>query len=129
MACSKGCSNRREARQEQADEEAANEGVKYTTADGGEVPNLGEQDLTIHTSEGHHCGLKFQVADIQKPLLSVTQLTAAGNEVQFGKNGGWIVHATSGRKIWFGRKSGVYVLKVWVDQIGEAMKPGFPGPV
>jgi len=95
---------------------AAKEGVKYTAADGGEIPNLGEQEMSVYTEEGHQCGMKFQVADVQKPLLSVGQVSAAGNVVEFFKTWGRIVHKDTGRTISFKKKGGVYVLKLWVDQ-------------
>ena len=94
--------------------QAAKDGVQYTTADGGRIPNLGEQQLDVFTKEGHECGLKFQVADVRKPLLAVTQLTAAGNEVHLQKDGGRIVNRNTGRTINFIRKDDVYVLGMWV---------------
>ena len=68
--------------------EAALQGINYVTADGGEVPNEGEQGVNVLTREGHVCDMTWQVADIQKPLLAVAALTRTGHEVRFRANGG-----------------------------------------
>ena len=61
--------------------EAKKNGVRYMTADGNEIPNLGELDLPFRTLEGHKCGIKFQMADVKRPFSSVTSLTTNGNRV------------------------------------------------
>ena len=42
--------------------------VKYMTADGNELPDLGTKQVPFRTREGHDCGVKWQVADIKRPL-------------------------------------------------------------
>ena len=79
--------------------EAAKRGVHYLTADGGRVPNLGEMRVRFITKEQHKTSVNFQVADIQKPILSVGALAAAGNEVVFTKWGGTITNTRSKRKL------------------------------
>ena len=98
---------------------AAAAGVSYVTADGGEVPNEGEQDVNMMTKEGHMCGMTWQVADIQKPLLAVTALTKTGHEVRFRQSDGEIVHTATGRTIKFQRKGGLYVLTLWMKTRDE----------
>jgi len=99
---------------------AARAGVRYLAADGGTLPNLGEQRVHVRTKEGHECGLTFQVADVQKPLIAVAQLTRAGNEVTMGDAGGKVTHRRTGRTIEFHKRNGVYMLDLWV-------KPGPEG--
>ena len=94
--------------------EARKNGVKYMTADGNEIPNLGELDVPFRTYEGHKCGIKFQLADVKRPLLSVTALTAKGNRVSFHSTGGTIVSQDGKQKIDFKKQQGVYVLEVYV---------------
>ena len=84
------------------------------TADGNEIPNLGELDLAFRTKEGHRCGIKFQVADVRRALLSVPSLTASGHEVTFEKGGGTIIHPEGKKTIQFRRQGGVYVLDMFV---------------
>ena len=93
---------------------ARKNGVIYSTADGGELPNLGEQQLSFRTHEGHNCGVTFQVADVKRPLLSVTALTSKGNRVSFDSSGGTITNASGDRVIRFNRRRGVYILDIYV---------------
>ena len=95
--------------------QAARDGVTYTAADGGEIPNLGEQSIPFCTAEGHECQVTFQVADVQRPLMSVSALTARGNRVSFNGNGGVIFNAKGDNMIRFQRRRGVYVLDVKVS--------------
>ena len=84
------------------------------TADGGEVPNLGEMPVNMVTREGHLCDMTWQVADIKKPLLAVAALTKTGHEVRFRKADGEIVHTATGKTIHFQKKGGLYVLTLWM---------------
>ena len=56
----------------------------------------------------------FQVAEVQKPILSVSTLTAMGNSVAFTKFGGTITNSRTKRKLNFKRRGGVYILEVLV---------------
>jgi hypothetical protein len=58
--------------------------------------------------------MTWQVAQVERPLIAVSQLTAAGNSVAFDTDGGTITHKKSGRVMKFARKGGVYVLSMWV---------------
>ena len=93
--------------------EARRNNVRYTTADGNELPNLGEIQLPFRTKEGHQCGVVFQVCDVSRPLLSVTALTAKGNSVAFNDQGGVII-GKDGKRMTFKKESGVYVLEMYV---------------
>ena len=105
--------------------QAAKEGVKYTAADGGEIDNLGEQETGAYTEEGYEVGLKMQVADVNKPLLSVAQLVERGNEVRFHKKGGEIVNGRTGSVVRLAKKRGVYILRLWVEKTKEDLGEGF----
>ena len=61
------------------------------------------------------------MAEIQKPILSVSTLTAMGNVVAFTRYGGTITNLRTKRKLAFKRRGGVYVLEVLVA-------PGTGGP-
>ena len=89
-------------------------GVTYMTADGGEIPNLGEQRVDFKTFEGHEGAIDFQVADVKRPLLSVTSVTKRGSTVVFDEGGGHITSPNGDRRIRFHRRAGVYVLDLWV---------------
>ena len=104
---------------------AAKAGVTYVSADGGEIPNEGEHMVEMLTKEGHHCGMTWQVADIQKPLLAVTALASTGHEVRFRENDGEIVHKKSGKNIKFIKKGNLYVLTVWMKEAAGFRRQGF----
>ena len=94
--------------------EGKKNGVMYTTADGGEIPNLGEKRVAFKTREGIQGEVDFQVADVKRPLLSVTAVTKRGSRVVFDETGGQIVSPDGEKKIKFHRRAGVYVLDLWV---------------
>ena len=104
---------------------AAKNGVKYVSADGGEIPNEGELDVDLLTREGHECGMTWQVADIQKSLLAVSALTKTGHEVQFRKNDGDIVNLKTGKKIRFVRRGDLFVLTMWMKRRKPKGDAGF----
>ena len=109
-------------------------GKRYHGPDGSPIPNLGQQDVGFRTEEGHQCRLTWQVAQIERPLVAVSHLSASGHKVVLGKDGGEIVHLSSGRKIRLHRRGGVYVLRMWVPAAGTAQgrddraASGFPRP-
>ena len=101
---------------------ASQQGVVYNTADGHELANLGEQNVCFKTAEGHDCTHTWQVADVKRPLLSVTALTSKGCKVAFTHQGGEIRSPDGTRVTRFGRKRGVYVLDIWVP-VGPPAAP------
>ena len=73
-------------------------------------------------------GVKSAVTDVDKPLLSVSQVIAAGGEVVFKKGGSYIQEAGGKQRIGLEQRGGLFVLKMWVprDQShfhGQAQKP------
>ena len=110
------------------DGECSKAGVHYTTADGGRIPNLGEQTLQLVTKTGQRVHTVFQVADVTRPILSVARLAEVGHQVRFHKNGGGIIHKQTGKEIVFERHRGVYVLEATVEfpmDSSRSREPGF----
>jgi hypothetical protein len=89
-------------------------GRKYRGPDGTRISNEGEQKVQFATDEGHKCGMVWQIADVERPLIAVSHLSAAGNHVTFTKTGGDIVNVVTGKRIKIQRKGGVYVLRMWI---------------
>ena len=85
------------------------------TAGGQRIPNIGEQVVNFITNEGTKSSIKWQNADVTKPLLSVSHICDSGNEVTFSKEGGRITSLRTGRVIPFLRERGVYVPDMWVE--------------
>ena len=96
----------------------------YRCASGKRIPNEGEVAVKFLTEEGHKCGLKIQVAEVEQPLISTADLTAAGNRVSLEEAGGYIEHLVTGRRIQLQRQGNVYHLKMWVPN-GQGF--GSPG--
>ena len=89
-------------------------GGRYHAANGARLPNLGQLLAEFRTPEGHGCSFRFQVAGVERPLVSVSQLARSGHRVEFGVDEGWIVHQQSGRRIRLQRAGGVYLLEMLV---------------
>ena len=63
-------------------------GAKYVCADGGTIPNLGENKVHGYTSNGTPMAVTYQVAPVDRPILVACKTTQAGHQVWFGERGG-----------------------------------------
>jgi hypothetical protein len=102
-------------------------GKRYKAANGSRIPNLGQQRVDFTSGEGHRCGMPFQVAEVERPLVAVSQLAAAGNTVLLEKDSGVIRHVKSGREIKLQRRGGVYIMRMYLQGQGDA-PAGFTRP-
>jgi hypothetical protein len=102
-------------------------GGRYRAANGARIPNLGQMKVSFINEEGGRCGTLFQVAEVERPLISASQLTASGNQVIFDGNGGRIVNTRTGRTMQLHRRGGVYVLRMKIRETAEPLARDFPG--
>ena len=93
---------------------ASRRGVEYEVANGEKIPNLGEKKFLAVSNEGVARNITAQVCDVNKPLLSVKKIVAAGNRVVFDANGSYVEDSTTGEKMWMTEDAGMYVLRMWV---------------
>ena len=93
-------------------------GVSYEVANGVTIPNLGENEFKGFTEEGHLRGLKCQVCDVSRPLLSVAKIVKAGNTVVFGKDGAYVQDDRTGEQMRLKEENGMYILRLWVKNEG-----------
>ena len=100
-------------------------GQTYTAACGSPLPNLGEQILDIATEEGMEAKVKFQMAEVTRPLCSVSKICDRGHRVVFELGGGCIENLKTGWRIEFARRDNVYILNWWVYDDGSAACPDF----
>ena len=100
-------------------------GGSYRVANGQRVPNIGQQAVHFTTDEGQAAGIWFQIAEIERPPISASQLAATGNSVVFNQQGGTIIHEKSGRRTILHKRGGIYVLHMWVRENPEQ---GFARP-
>ena len=91
-------------------------GVKYEVANGIRIPNLGEKKFVGITEDGLSREIVAQVCEVNKPLLSVSKIVAAGNRVVFDTAGSYVEDTTSGERVWMRSHGGMYTIKMWVKQ-------------
>ena len=102
-----------------SDPARTNANAEYVAADGGRIPNLGEEQVTGMSDLGTNMAIKFQVTSVDKPLIAVSMLTAAGHEVTFGQAGGTVRNKVTGRKTPVMKRNNVYVVNIWVKTSGN----------
>jgi hypothetical protein len=66
---------------------ASKHGVQYEVANGERIPNVGEKKFQGITEHGLARNITAQVCDVNKALLSVKKIIAAGNRVTFDEEG------------------------------------------
>jgi len=97
-------------------------GQHYMSAGEELIPNLGQQTLDIVTDSGNDSQVRYQMAEISRPLNAVSEICdaggAEGQHVLFTKWGGIIYNLESGQKTYFQREDGVYTLDFWVKPKG-----------
>lgn len=89
-------------------------GATYKAANGTAIPNLGQTEVLFGTGEGHQCKLAFQVASVERPLISAAHLARAGQAVILGEKGGLIYNPETKRRINLVREGNLYVLEMKV---------------
>jgi len=100
-------------------------GLSYTSANGGEIPNLGRTTVRFATPAGQRMGIHFQVGEgLTQPLVSVAGLVDAGNVVTFDKTGGWIRSLQTGRRIRLPRDGNTFFLDMKVPGSPEEEEKG-----
>ena len=94
-------------------------GQMYTTANGGEIPNEGQQYLPSVCGNGVCSEQKWQLSAVTRPLQSVGELCDAGNRVIFGRSGGIIQNIVSGEETYISRENGTYLVDLWIPPVSE----------
>ena len=100
--------------------EGSRRGQKWSSASKHKIRNLGEQRLKAVTEEGEETEVLFQIADVSKPLVSVSAICERGNRVIFGRSGGVVQSLSTGKLIPFERRNGIYILSLWLEDESEA---------
>ena len=101
-------------------------GAMYEVANGEEIPNKGERRCEIMTlGSSIPKRITFQVADVHKPLLSITACADLGYDCWLGKEGGCLYDRITGEVIPLERKGTLYTMQMWVRQ-DPTVKVGQP---
>ena len=74
------------------------------------------------TNEGEIHGMKYQVAPVAKPFVSVKRICQNGHRVIFDEDGSYIEHKVTGKRIWLREEDGDYMLDMWVVPQDEIRK-------
>ena len=99
-------------------------------ASGKNIPNLGERRCEVF-AEGYDNSLlmNFQVADVHRPLLSLSKATGQGFRSCLDYYGGYLEDTTTGECIPIQRRGNLYVMQIWVRAGPDEQKPvGFSWP-
>ena len=101
-------------------------GQCYAAAGGKEIPNEGEVQEAMMTSEGVLTDTTWQIADVRNPLMAVSACNDKGNPCCFDSEGSYIISGTSpeiaqirelikkaSKKINVERKGGTFKVKMW----------------
>ncbi len=99
-------------------------GRNFVAANGGKIRNHGQSMVKMRTKDGMRVASTFQVADVTRPLYSVSKLCDAGYDVPFKKDealvtkDGKIIHR-------FHSEGGLYVAEMHIGDDGQ--DPSFGG--
>ena len=85
-------------------------GASWTSACGNKIPALGQTEVEFEDATARSRILRFEVADVQEPLISTADVCDAGNFVVYHKKGGFICNLKTGSRIPFERTGGRYEL-------------------
>ena len=108
--------------------EASRRGACFYAANGEALPNKGEKHIPVVTEEGQMTKMRYQIADVVRPLCSVSKICVQDNVPVFSAQGGYIYNNPSGRVTKFPRQNGVYVLKTWMQAPTNQSELVFTGP-
>ena len=97
--------------------EQSRQGVEYEVANSETIENQGERRCMMMTENSNQAKrIYIQVADVHKPLLSVTRCADLGYECTLGKSGGKLTDIVTGESIPIRRKGNLYVMRVWIKE-------------
>ena len=71
--------------------------------------------VRVKTTTGHKVSIPFVNANVQMPILSIAKL-ASEHDANFRQEDGDLVHRTTGNKIPFVKRCGVYFMQVAVKR-------------
>ncbi len=100
-----------------------NPNIRYVAANGDKIPNRGARQVPMYTDDWQRTAIKFQLTDVNKPLISVGHITARKHVVILDEHEGWIINKATGGVTRVHKKNNVYVLPMWVkDFQGQASR-------
>ena len=101
-------------------------GQTWTSASKHKLKYRGQQSIHACTDDCTYTQVLFQIANISKPLVSVSAICKRGNRVIFGRAGGVVKNIRTGAETPFSKRNGIYVLSMWLCD--ENYEPSFTRP-
>ena len=90
-------------------------GASYECANAANIVNQGERKCILWAEgSSEPKGIIIQVADVHKPLLSLSRCADMGFESRFGRYAGALIDSAIGEWIPLVRKGNLYVLRAWI---------------
>ena len=91
-------------------------GVQYEVASGTLIPNLGEKRFIAVGEEGEQRKMTVQVCEVNKALLSVSNVVSAGYRVVFEQGGSYVEDCATGERMYLKEVGGMYMMKLWIKK-------------
>lgn len=104
-------------------------GLEYEVASGETIANEGGKRCLLMTVGAKvPKRITFQLADVHKPLLSVTKVADAGYECHRNSFGGYLLDTFTGESVPIQRKGSLYTMWAWVkeDNLRPTVERGTP---
>ena len=99
-------------------------GLRYVAANNARLPNQGPSRLRFMSAEGTIASILFQIAAINKPLVSFSKLVDDGYEVVFTLAESYILHRETGKKIMMKSERGVFVRDAFANPSEDFSRRG-----
>ena len=95
--------------------ELSRNGAEYEVAHGATIPNFGERKCEVMTVGSLHAKrITFQVAEVHKPLLSISGCADMGFNCFLGQSGGQLRDRVTGEIIPLERHGSHYTVRMWL---------------
>ena len=92
----------------------ASSGRTYYAANGTQVKDEGMRSPLTRTGEGQTRSVDFSVCSVRRPIISVGKAVEKGQRIVFDSDGSYVEDKASGERTAIEKKSGVFVMKMWV---------------
>ena len=100
-------------------------GEDYRAANGSIIRRHGEKVVTGKTAaEGESVNIRFQVAEVSRPLLSIPEITSKGHRAEFHKDHG-VIFLKTGQQIKLRREGNAYFLVMDIPASESEAAAGF----
>jgi len=94
--------------------ERSKSGRGFCGPSGEPIQNFGQKKVIVKTAEGQARTTTWQVANVRRPLMSVSKMTKAGNDVRFNDSQPHIHNVKTGERTKLRKEGNIFVVDLWV---------------